>query len=149
MPNKEELVFSIRRKVEDWLPSEQAQNHPWTHLVKLAPDIMQLIVNLSKDIRIDSEARARLNQAIRYFSAPYDYYPEGVIGPIGYLDDIIVSAIVLTQIIETYGTEMVENHWRQPHNILEIIDIALTKGDEMTAPHIVKKLQNEFSRKVY
>ncbi len=74
-----------------------AENVP--RILAQGPNVVHLLVSLLNDKTISFEAKKNLAMAAAYFVWPLDILPEGLIGPIGYLDDILVAVYVFGLII--------------------------------------------------
>jgi|TARA_B100001971_G_C17750495_1_gene315215 uncharacterized membrane protein YkvA (DUF1232 family) len=88
-------------------------------IIKLAPVIYKTMCNLLNSIALDQNHRNDLFVAIGYFVIPKDLYSESIFGPIGYIDDILLSIYVLRKIKEKYGIEEVYEYWDGDYNVLE------------------------------
>lgn len=65
----------------------------------LVPDVFILLVRLALDPKVPSSSRAMIGGAIAYFVMPVDLLPEAALGAAGYLDDLILSAVVLSHVL--------------------------------------------------
>src|SRR5512141_1813044 len=70
---------------------------PAVEALLLAPDVFILLVRLTLDRDVPPRARALIGGALAYVVLPLDLFPEGVVGSVGFLDDIVVAAAVLSQ----------------------------------------------------
>lgn len=68
-----------------------------TEALLLAPDLFVLLARLSLDREVPPATRRILIGALAYFVMPVDLLPEGVIGPGGFLDDVVLVSLVLSQ----------------------------------------------------
>jgi uncharacterized membrane protein YkvA (DUF1232 family) len=70
-----------------------------------------------------------------------DVIPEALVGPVGYIDDLALSAYVLNGIINKTDPEIVLKHWAGEGDILALIKRVLEKADEMVGSGLWKKLK--------
>src|SRR5258706_7179082 len=63
----------------------------------LVPDVFILLVRLALDKEVPGSSRALIGGAIAYFILPFDLLPEAILGPAGYLDDLVLATAVLAQ----------------------------------------------------
>src|SRR5262249_30284845 len=62
----------------------------------LVPDMFMLLVRLALDPEVPKATRGLIGGALAYFILPFDLLPEGLLGGVGYLDDLVLAAAVLT-----------------------------------------------------
>jgi len=132
---------NLRNQIREWLKTDEGKSNKWSEYLLLAPDILHLICKLSVDKRVSVKDRAKLAALIAYFIAPIDLIPEAIVGPVGYLDDIALSAYVLNGIINNTDAEVVRKHWAGDGDILEIIQEILKVADEMIGAGLWKRLK--------
>ena len=89
-----------------------------SEIIKLAPEIFLLLTNLLNSSVIAQGFRNKIFIAIGYFILPKDLYPESTFGPVGFVDDIMLSQYVLKQIEEEYQIEEIFDYWDGDYEIL-------------------------------
>jgi uncharacterized membrane protein YkvA (DUF1232 family) len=77
----------------------------------LVPDVFILLVRLALDKEVPRSSRALIGGAIAYFILPYDLLPEAILGPVGYLDDLVLAAAVLAQAFGGDLEPYARKHW--------------------------------------
>ena len=90
-----------------------------SNIITLAPTIYKTMCNLLDSIEIRQIYRNELFVAIGYFVIPKDLFSEATFGPIGYIDDIMLSIHVLKKIKGEYGIEEIFEYWDDSYDILE------------------------------
>ncbi len=141
---KKDFYLKLRKKIKDWINSKEGKNHEWAEYLLLAPDLFHLLVKLSMDKRIPTNAKIKFGLGISYFILPLDLFPELIFGPVGYLDDIAVTAFILHNYIN--GNEhIVEELWAGEGNILEVVKTVLNKADQMLGSGLWTKIKKKFS----
>src|SRR5262249_17018590 len=63
----------------------------------LVPDVFMLLVRLTLDKEVPGSTRAMIGGALAYFVLPIDLLPEAILGPVGFLDDLVLAVAVLSQ----------------------------------------------------
>src|SRR5215213_1441060 len=63
----------------------------------LAPDVFVLLWRLVNDARVNAKNKVMLGSGLAYFLFPLDIMPEGFLGPIGYLDDLVFAVYLLNK----------------------------------------------------
>lgn len=109
----------LRRKVASYCGDH-------SNLILLAPDFFALLLRLLRDKRVPMTHKGYLGAAIAYFITPFDLIPEGLLGPFGYLDDIVVAVLVLHKIVNDIDEEVVVENWSGQGNILALIQNILS-----------------------
>jgi uncharacterized membrane protein YkvA (DUF1232 family) len=143
--NKEmDFYQKLRFKIKDWLQSGDGKNNKWAEYLMFAPDLFHLLCKLVIDEEVLFADKAKLAGAIVYFISPLDIIPEGLIGPLGYTDDIAVAAYVLNSIINHTDPEIVKRHWAGEGEVLEVIQRILASADEMIGGGLWNKLKGKF-----
>ena len=95
--------------------------------VLLAPRLVKLVVRLMRDRRVPARSKALLVLLAGYLVSPVDAVPDFIAG-LGQLDDIVIAAFALDQILNRVPEEVVLEHWEGEEDVLqvirEILDIA-------------------------
>jgi uncharacterized membrane protein YkvA (DUF1232 family) len=79
-------------------------------LVRLLPQLAGLIARLAGDRRVSTRVKVLLGLAAIYVASPVDLIPD-VIPGLGYLDDVIVVAIILDGLLNHVGRDIVREYW--------------------------------------
>ncbi|HZA40012.1 MAG TPA: DUF1232 domain-containing protein [Actinomycetota bacterium] len=94
---------------------------------RLAPQFAKLIGRLMKDSRVPARQKAILVVVGAYLVSPIDVIPDFIPG-IGVLDDLVIAAFALDQILNRVPEECVREHWEGDEDVLavikEVLDIA-------------------------
>jgi len=139
--HKDDFYKSLRQKVRKWANSKKGSKSKWTEYVLLVPDFFHLLISLLMDTRISKNDKAEIVMVVVYFISPIDLIPEAVVGPIGYLDDLILTAIALDSIINSKGNaRIVKEHWAGEGDILEQIKTILALAEDMIGSDIFRKI---------
>jgi uncharacterized membrane protein YkvA (DUF1232 family) len=79
-------------------------------LARFVPDCIVLFRRLLADPRVPRRTKLLLSALIGYLAMPFDLVPDFI--PVaGYLDDAVVVAFVLRQLLRTSGPAVIEEHW--------------------------------------
>jgi uncharacterized membrane protein YkvA (DUF1232 family) len=96
------------------------------------------------DKDVPASEKAKLIAAIVYFVSPFDFLPEAISGPLGYIDDVVVAAYVLNSLINTTDPEIVKRHWAGDKDILDLIQEILKIADELVGSGLWKRIKKIF-----
>jgi len=89
-------------------------------LARFVPDCVVLVRRLLGDTRVPGRVRLLLVLALAYVVFPIDLVPDFV--PVaGQLDDAIVLALVLRQVVRAAGPAIVRQHWPGPARSLAVV----------------------------
>lgn len=138
-----ELDFyeKLRLKIVNWLDTKTGRENKWADYLLLVPDFFYMLIKLATDDDVPSHEKAKLILAIAYFISPIDLLPEAFLGPIGYLDDLALSAFVLNGIINNASPEIVQKYWSGDGEVLLLIKGIIAKADEMIGSGLWKKIK--------
>ena len=141
--NKEQSDFylKLRKKITAFL---EKKNSPYADILLLAPDLFHLLVKLTMDERVPSKEKAKFIGVIAYFISPIDLLPEFLLGPIGYLDDIALTAYVLNNYINETDAQIVRELWAGDQDILSSIKNVMAVADKAIGSGLWKKLRSKF-----
>jgi uncharacterized membrane protein YkvA (DUF1232 family) len=131
----------MSRDIEKWLKKKAGKNHKWAGYIMLTPNLFHLLIKLVIDPNVPLEEKAKLGMVIAYFIAPIDLIPEGIVGPIGYVDDIALTCLALNSLINNTDSRLVKKHWAGEQDILKIIKDVLKYADEMIGSGLWSKVK--------
>lgn len=78
--------------------------------LRILPDLVRLLKNLSTDSTLPRSVRIRLVLLMVYLALPIDLIPD-FIPVLGYADDAIVVVAVLRSVVRRVGLEPLRGHW--------------------------------------
>ena len=89
-----------------------------------APRLLKLIYRLMRDKRVPSRAKATLFILGAYLASPIDIIPDFIAG-LGQLDDLVIAAFALDQILNRVPEHVVREHWDGDEDVLEVVQKVL------------------------
>jgi len=138
---KGDFYQQLRVKIHKWAESKAGKSNKWTEYILIAPDFFHLLCKLALDPEVPGKEKAKLAGAIAYFISPIDLIPEALLGPVGYVDDVALSAYVLNSIVNNTSPEVVQKHWAGESDVLEVIKRVLAVADQMVGSGLWKKVK--------
>ena len=96
---------------------------PQTSLKEYAlvlPRLVKLVWRLARDPRVPARSKAVLVVLGGYLAYPWDLIPDFIPG-LGQLDDIVVIAFALDQMLNRIAPEIVREHWDGEGDVLELV----------------------------
>ncbi|TFG98498.1 MAG: DUF1232 domain-containing protein [Calditrichales bacterium] len=136
-----DFYHKLRAKIESYL---KKNDNAYADYLLLAPDLFHLLVKLSMDERVPMEKKAKFLAVIAYFISPLDLLPEMFLGPIGYLDDIALSAYVINQYINETDPAIVRELWAGDQDVLTVLKNIIQAADKFIGSGLWKKLRGQF-----
>lgn len=136
----DDLYRRLRRRVLDWAASKSGAKHAYLDVVLAAPDMLHLLFRLMIDPSVRGTDKAKLAGALAYFVTPVDLVAEAFVGPIGFLDDVALAAVVLSQVIKV-NREAVERNWAGNQNVIALIETILMRADAMLGYRVWNKIR--------
>ena len=136
-----DFYHKLRRKIKDWSEKEENQSYRWTKWLLLGPDLFHLLIRLAADPDVPIKEKAKLVAVIAYFISPIDLVPELILGPTGFLDDIVLTAYALNAIINNIDADIVQKHWAGEEDIIVVIQNVLHVADKMVGSGLFKRLK--------
>lgn len=112
----------------------------------LVPDVFILLWRLTNDSRVTGKNKVLLVSGIGYFLFPFDLIPEGLLGPVGYLDDLVFGVYVLNRILNDTDVSVVREHWSGSEDVLETAQRVLNAADELVGSQLVARIKRIVNR---
>ncbi len=103
--------------------SKHEEETPQTSLKEyalLAPRLVKLVWKLARDPRVPARSKASLFLLAGYLVSPIDIIPDFFVG-VGQLDDLLIAAFALDQILNRVPDHVVREHWEGDEDVLEVV----------------------------
>jgi len=131
----------LREKIRLWGLSEKGKSYAWSRWIMAAPDLFHLLVRLAADPGVPAAEKMKLAACIAYFIWPLDFIAEGLIGPPGYIDDVVLSAFVLNRLLNCVDSSIILEHWAGEDDVLDLIQKVIRKADDWLGAGLVRRLK--------
>ena len=112
----------------------------------LVPDMFMLLWRLTTDSRVRGKDKVLLGSAVAYFILPFDLIPEAIVGPLGYMDDLVFAAYVLNKILNSTDATILREHWSGNGDVLEAIQRILNAADTLVETNVTRRLKKLLKR---
>jgi uncharacterized membrane protein YkvA (DUF1232 family) len=112
----------------------------------LAPDIFILLVRLMMDKDVPRRARLLIGGAIAYWISPIDLLPELFLGPIGYLDDLVVAVAVVAQVFTGDLEPYARKHWTGRQDLHVVLHDISAGAHRLLGPALHARLKRLLAR---
>ncbi|MEM8933168.1 MAG: DUF1232 domain-containing protein [Acidobacteriota bacterium] len=111
----------------------------------LVPDVFILLVRLALDKDVPKEKRALIGSALAYFLLPIDLLPEAIVGPVGYVDDLVLGLSVLSQAFGRDLDAFTAKYWSGSKSLHSVLRDVVSTADSLLSQDIFEKLRRTLS----
>lgn len=136
----------IRRSIHSTMEKKGRAVEKMGEFLLLVPDVFILLWRLAKDSRVTGKDKVLLGSALAYFIVPFDFMPEALIGPIGYLDDLVFAVYTLNKILTSTSEDAVREHWSGSEDVLAMMQRVLRAADSLIGTDVFNKVKKMIHR---
>ncbi len=120
---------------------------PAVEALLLVPDVFILLVRLSLDREVPAEARALIGGALAYFILPVDLFPEAIVGPVGYLDDLVLAAAVLSQALGGELEPYARKYWNGDQELRQTLHDIAGSAQSLLGRDLYRRIQRTLAKR--
>ncbi|TQR20758.1 DUF1232 domain-containing protein [Psychrobacillus vulpis] len=131
----------------EFLTSKSGKKSKLAPYLLFAPDLFHLLIKALLDNRIDAKNKTLIGSGILYFISPVDVLPEGLVGPGGYIDDIIVATFIVNMLLNKFSAEIIEEHWAGDVKLLTALKKIAETSNSFVGKLPSKSLLGRFIKK--
>jgi uncharacterized membrane protein YkvA (DUF1232 family) len=131
----------IRNTIQRYVDSKGALVGKTAGYLLLVPDVFILLWRLTSDSRVNGKDKVLLGSAVAYYVMPFDLIPEALIGPAGYLDDLVFGVYVLNKILGSVDASILREHWSGSEDVLDTIQNVLNAADSLVGKDLVGRIK--------
>jgi len=131
----------IRKNIQRYIDRKGGVMGRAGEYLLLVPDFFILLWRLVNDPRVEGKNKVLLGSSIAYYVIPFDFIPEALFGPIGYLDDLVLGVYVINKILGEIEPGIVREHWSGKTDVLESIQRVLNAADSLVGSDVVAKFK--------
>lgn len=143
---KKDFYQKLRSNIKVWLEQGNGAHTKWADYILLAPDLFHLLTKLAIDPDVPVSKKVKIAGIIAYFISPLDFLPELLLGPVGYLDDIALTAYILNDIINEVDPQIVQRNWAGEKDILALTKTIIANANNMIGSGLWKKIIGTFGK---
>jgi uncharacterized membrane protein YkvA (DUF1232 family) len=113
----------------------------------LVPDVFIFLVRLTLDREVPRSTRALIGGALAYYLLPLDFLPELLLGPVGFVDDLVLAVAVLGQ---AFGNELEpysRKHWSGPEDLRVVLRDISTSAEQLLGHKVYDRLRRFLGRR--
>jgi uncharacterized membrane protein YkvA (DUF1232 family) len=131
----------IRRSIASYLEKKGKAVGKAGEFLLLVPDIFILLWRLANDSRVAGKHKVLLLSGLAYFIFPFDIMPEALMGPMGYLDDLVFGVYILNRMVGDTDLSVIRDHWSGSGDVLDTIQKVLNAADGLVGGDFLKKIK--------
>ncbi|MBI2213230.1 MAG: DUF1232 domain-containing protein [Acidobacteria bacterium] len=131
----------IRGKIVASIEERGERLGPAAEFLLFVPDVFMLMFRLLRDPRVSATNKALVGIGIAYYIMPIDILPEAIVGPMGYIDDLILGVFILNKIVNETDHGVVREHWSGQGDVLVVIRRVLESADRLVSPRLIAKIK--------
>ena len=137
----ERFYDRMRKGIRNYLENKGTLAGKGGEYLLLAPDIFVLLWRLVNDSRVNSKNKVLLGSGLAYYLFPLDIMPEGLLGPAGYIDDLVFGVYLLNRILSDTTPEILREHWSGSDDILQTIQNVLNAADNLVGSDMLARIK--------
>lgn len=145
MEEKEKYYYRLRAKIKNNI-NKISESEKLPEYLLLAPDIFYLLIELMRDSEVAKSKKVKIGAVVAYFITPFDILPEALMGLIGYIDDVALSAYMLNDLFNNIDPELIKRHWAGDKNLLNVIQEILNDTDKFINKNVITRLKKIIKR---
>jgi uncharacterized membrane protein YkvA (DUF1232 family) len=131
----------IRNTIQRYIDSKGAVIGKTAGFLLLVPDVFILLWRLTSDSRVNGKDKVLLGSAVAYYVMPFDLLPEALLGPAGYLDDLVFGVYVLNKILGSVDASILREHWSGSEDVLDSIQNVLNAAESLVGKDLVGRIK--------
>jgi uncharacterized membrane protein YkvA (DUF1232 family) len=137
----------VRRRIESGFERRAGRVGRGTaQALLLVPDLLLLLIRMFLDRDVPRSTRVMIGGALAYFLFPADLSPEIVIGPVGFIDDLIIASTVLAHALgpelETYAAK----YWSGSEPLKQTLREISQASNKLLGTDLVKRVDRVVER---
>lgn len=113
----------------------------------LVPDVFMLLVRLMLDREVPERSRALIGGALLYFVLPFDLWPEALVGPAGFMDDLVLAIAVLANTFDPELERHALKHWSGSQDLHSVLQNLTAAGRGLLGEGLYGRLRRLLSRR--
>ncbi|HEY0141713.1 MAG TPA: YkvA family protein [Thermoanaerobaculia bacterium] len=110
-------------------------------LLLLVPDVFMLLWRLVNDARVNAKNKMLLGSGLAYYIFPLDLMPEGLMGPAGFADDLVLGVYLINKLLSEVDSEVVREHWSGSEDVLLSMQRVLGAAENLIGSDTLNRLK--------
>jgi uncharacterized membrane protein YkvA (DUF1232 family) len=131
----------LRTRIHAFLENKGSVAGRAGEFLLLVPDMFMLLWRLVNDSRVDGKAKVLLGSGIAYYLFPFDFMPEAIMGPMGFMDDLVFGVYMLNRMLRDTDPEILRQHWSGDSDLLETINKVLGTAESLVGSNMLTRIK--------
>ena len=131
----------LRTRLHSWLESKNGRAYRFADRLLVLPDFVHLMIRLALDRRVPMELRTQTAAVLAYVVLPFELVPEGLLGPVGFADDLLLVALMTRRLLTMVPPEIVLSNWAGREGLIRSLREVLEVAEEMVGSKVWRRLQ--------
>lgn len=137
----ERFYDRVRASIQKYLSEKAHLGDTAAGYLLLVPDIFMLLWRLVNDAAVNAKNKVLLGSGIAYYIFPLDMLPEALLGPMGYMDDLVFAVYLLNKMLSDTNPEVLRRHWSGSEDVLKTIQNVLHSADQLVGQDMAKRVK--------
>jgi uncharacterized membrane protein YkvA (DUF1232 family) len=113
----------------------------------LVPDVFLLLARLTLDKEVPAATRTMIGGTLAYFVLPIDLLPEALLGPVGFMEDLVLAVAVLAQAFGGDLEPYARKHWSGPEELRIVLHDISTTAERLLGKKLYDRLRKLLGRR--
>ena len=131
----------LRERIHKYVEGKGAVAERGADFLMLVPDMFILLWRLTNDSRVNAKNKVLLGSGLAYYLFPLDIMPEAILGPIGFIDDLVFGVYMLNKLLTDTDPAILREHWSGEEDVLHAIQRVLNAADTLVAGELMPRLK--------
>jgi uncharacterized membrane protein YkvA (DUF1232 family) len=131
----------LRDRIHAYVEGKGTVAEKSAEYLMLVPDVFMLLWRLTNDPRVNSKNKVLLGSGLAYYLFPLDIVPEAILGPIGFVDDLVFGVYILNKMLMDTDPDILRQHWSGEDDVLEAMQRVLNAADTLVAGELMPRLK--------
>ena len=131
----------LRERIHKYVEGKGAVAERGADFLMLVPDMFILLWRLTNDSRVNAKNKVLLGSGLAYYLFPLDIMPEAILGPIGFIDDLVFGVYMLNKLLTDTDPAILREHWSGEEDVLQAIQRVLNAADTLVAGELMPRLK--------
>ncbi len=133
----------MRNAIRSYLENKGTLAGKTGEYLLLAPDVFVLLWRLINDSRVNAKNKVMLGSGLAYYFFPLDIMPEAIMGPAGYIDDLVFGVYLLNKLLTDTDPQVLREHWSGSEDVLQTIQNVLNAADNLVGSDVLSKIRGK------
>lgn len=140
MEDEYRFYYKLRDKIKNNI-NKITKSESIPEYLLLAPDLFYLLIKLMQDPEVQKSKKIKIGIVIAYFITPLDFLPEALMGVVGYIDDVALTAYVLNDFFNEMDVEIIKRNWPGDQKLLDVIKKIISDTDKFINKNMINRLK--------